>query len=150
MSGVPAKTAKVSCPPVQPPAHFPGKRSDGAPADDPNDPHKGKFGGRSEVNGRRIYITNVKEIKKNAYMAFTLVVEATGGAPPLTGTVRFQLHPSFDEDDYEEKVINGRARSRIRAAYGAFTVGVSIISEDVRLELDLSELNAFPKWFRER
>jgi hypothetical protein len=113
------------------------------------DPHKGQFGGLYERNGRRLYVTDLREVKKDTYMAFTLVVESLPGFAPLVGNVRFQLHPTFDEPDYAESAINGRAESQIRAAYGAFTVGVTF-EGGKKLELDLSELEIFPPWFRER
>jgi hypothetical protein len=117
--------------------------------DNPHDPHKGKFGGQAQRNGRRLFVRARKEVKKNTYMAFDLVVAATKGEQPITGEVRFQLHPTFAANDYTERVRNGKAVSRIGASYGAFTVGVTILNEGTKLELDLSELNVFPKWFRE-
>jgi hypothetical protein len=43
----------------------------------------------------------------------------------------------------------GRAEIQILAAFGAFTIRISIVDENIKLELDLSELDSFPIWFRE-
>ena len=114
------------------------------------DPHKGRFGGKSENSGRRVYVQNEKVVKTGSYMSFEIVVEATPGAPPLTGKVRFQLHPTFHDDERLQDVVKGRAKIKIGAAYGAFTLGITILPENIKLELDLSELDIFPPWFRER
>jgi hypothetical protein len=114
------------------------------------DPHKGMFGGSPERNGRVLTVENIDIIEDDAYLGFTLVVKPTEGAPPVKGKVRFRLHPTFAPDDYEEVAKNGAVRSRIPAAYGAFTVGVTADNGQTQLELDLSELDVFPTWFRER
>ncbi|MFE1602378.1 SIR2 family protein [Methylobacterium sp. ID0610] len=120
---------------------------------DPLDPNKGRFGGLPETVHRRLRVADIEEIGGREYLAFTLIVESKPGEPRLTGRVQFHLHPTFPRKCYTETARNGSAKFRIDVAYGAFTVGVVIERDPAganRLELDLSEVPAFPQWFRER
>ncbi|MER9183701.1 SIR2 family protein [Mesorhizobium sp. M0767] len=113
------------------------------------DPHKGRFGGRAKTDNRALSVEDIVIVAEDAYVAFTLVVASTGD-PPLEGEVRFQLHPTFHRDDYTEIAKDGQSSSHVAAAYGAFTVGVTADGGKTKLELDLSEIDQFPTWFRER
>src|SRR5215472_10524348 len=102
-----------------------------------SDPNKGKFGGRSEQGGRRLFVHD-HEDKGGGKHLFYLTVEATAGAPPLTGTVTFFLHPTFPWPKVEVSAQNGKATTPV-VAFGAFTVGAVCGDPAVRLELDLCE-----------
>ena len=117
---------------------------------DPEDPHKGRFGGLSEHSGRRLSVVQVDA--PTAYtLRLALIFEPLPGYPPIAGPVTFHLHPTFNPS--VETVlpgIDGRAICQIHA-YGAFTVGVEIAGEpDRKYELDIAMRPELPLWFRQR
>jgi hypothetical protein len=115
---------------------------------DPNDPHKGCFGGRAAANGR-VLSAHVRTTQgDDDWFEVRLEVAAGPGAPPLEGEVKFHLHPTFSHSVVARPVKDGRARLKV-TAWGAFTVGAET-SDGTRLELDLAELPAAPMAFRLR
>lgn len=125
---------------------------------DPLDLQKGKWGGKPERNGRRLYVADsIKCDEKKGVCRFRLVVESAdddgdpepGSRSPLAGTVRFHLHQTFANRAYDVSVKKGKATTTI-TAYGAFTVGAEADNGATPLELDLAQVEAFPKWFREK
>jgi MinD-like ATPase involved in chromosome partitioning or flagellar assembly len=123
--------------------------SDAARSDhaaDPEDPQKGRWGGRAASGGRTLTaaVTTVSDDW------FAIVLEVVGVSErPLTGTVEFHLHPSFSPSLQTVEAESNRAVLRL-AGWGAFTAGVSADDGNTRLELDLSELPDTPPKFRER
>jgi hypothetical protein len=118
--------------------------------DDSLDQQKGRWGGRPETAERRLRVENVQE-RGRFLCEFDLVVETRAGAvKPLEGGVEFHLHQTFKPKDVRSKeAVNGEARLTL-TAYGAFTVGVKADGGATRLELDLSQVEDFSQWFRER
>lgn len=114
----------------------------------PEDPEKGRWGGKAEMAGRRL-IGEVTRIKgSDEFFDVTLRVVSTDVARPLTGVVRFHLHPSFKRSVVDVPVENGEARLELQA-WGAFTVG-AVCDGTTTLELDLAEDPKNPEKFRSR
>lgn len=112
----------------------------------PDDPEKGKWGGHSIVNEKRISAT-VLPIENNQHLfKVTLNVASINSAKPIKGKVIFHLHPTFINTDRTIEAENGVAQLHL-IAYGAFTVGVET-EDGTKLELDLSEDISFPEVFR--
>jgi hypothetical protein len=118
-------------------------------ADYLDDPQKGKWGGRPENNGRKISAAVLGSIIPNFYEV-TLTVESTDKDKPLTGYVNFHLHNTFRNPNPKMAVYDGKAILKLNMVYGAFTVGAEADEGKTRLELDLAELEAAPREFRER
>jgi hypothetical protein len=117
-------------------------------AANPEDPNKGRFGGRSSQRGRRLSAAVSRIPDDRDWFRVILTVEAEVGAQPLTGTVTFHLHPTFPETTVPIPAVGNRARLELRA-YGAFTVG-AVTGDGTRIELDLAELPDAPMEFRMR
>jgi cellulose biosynthesis protein BcsQ len=113
---------------------------------DIDDPQKGKFGGVSERNGRRI-VASVSPLKSQ-WFTINLKLEPTGDVP-LTGSVEFHLHPTFRPEMISVPTKDGVASLKLRA-WGPFTVGAVADKGQTRLELDLAHLSGVPRAFRER
>jgi hypothetical protein len=112
-----------------------------------SDPNKGQFSGLAERNGRRLRVHDHKD-DGNGMHSFHLSVESTAGAPPLTGIVRFYLHPTFARPVVDVPVEGGKATLPVRA-FGAFTVGAEREERRTVLELDLATAEqALPQEFR--
>jgi len=126
------------------------KPSKALPEFDPEDPHKGRFGETSERNGRRLSVASF-EINDDETLDITLRVDASADAAnrPLAGPVSFHLHPTFPRQVVTHRAKKGVADCVIEA-YGAFTIGVEVIDEKLKLELDLATQPELPMWFRRR
>lgn len=113
------------------------------------DPHKGKFGGQAEVNGLKLTadVTKMVDIDEN-YFRIKLRVAPTGDRS-LDKPVTFHLHPTFNPDEVPVSPVGNEAVLE-RAAWGGFTVGVTVEGEETRLELDLAELPNAPALFKSR
>lgn len=116
---------------------------------DPEDPEKGRWGGRSADRGR-VLSASVEEIA-NRWYAIELEVRAADAAiaTPLDGEVVFHLHPSFRDPVRRVQVVDGRATLRLRG-WSAFTVGAEADAGRTTLELDLAGDLSFPAAFRAR
>lgn len=112
---------------------------------DLDDPHHGRFGGKSERAGRRLRASVSEGV--NGWYNVGLSVESTD-ALPLEGEVEFHLHPTFRPPIVRVPARNDIAVLKL-SAWGAFTVGV-VADNGTRLELNLSELADAPPVFRER
>lgn len=143
-----------------PPAPAPGPaprrtptaaRATGAGTDDPQ---KGKWGGLSERDGFKVYVSGnaVREITPDLFR-LTLCVSSTADAMPLSVPVRVHLHDSFDPMVRVLNPESGLVRMPM-VLYGSFTVGVEVLVPDrepVRLELDLADpLIHSPQAFKDR
>jgi hypothetical protein len=111
---------------------------------DPEDPQKGKWGGKAKANGREVR-ASVREIEADWFETI-LTVRSTSPRRPLQGTVIFHLHPTMVPSTRSTAVRNGIARLKFES-YGAFTVGVEADRGATRLELDLATLGGAPLMF---
>ncbi len=100
------------------------------------DPQKGKWGGFTENNNRKITAA-ISRITGSEWAEIILRVESTDTRKhPLKGIVVFHLHPTFLNANPVIIVLNGIAELKIKA-WGAFTVGAEADNGSTRLELDL-------------
>ncbi len=115
-----------------------------------DDPEKGRWGGSpvSADGSRRLSAVVTGEAQIPGLYRIQLRVSAAPGSP-LTGAVRFHVHPTFARTTYTIPVIDNEATLEL-VAYGAFTVGAEADEGRTRLELDLAELADAPQPFRER
>ena len=107
---------------------------------DPEDPQKGKWGESPSSNGR-LFSARVEKIPdESVFRRVVLRVESTDATKPLSGNVKFHLHPTFANSEVEVPVINGVAETSV-VAYGAFTVGAEADGGATKLEFNLVTLN---------
>lgn len=129
---------RTSPPPPEPPN---GVKLAAATPLDPDDPNKGRFGGSAEAGGRRL-TANIKPLsgEKSARCRVRFQVVSTDPDHPLSGSVRFYLHPTFgDWTEYDVNVKGGIAADEI-ISYGAFTIGAQADTGQTQLELDLMDV----------
>lgn len=112
---------------------------------DPDDPQKGKWGGKAKANGREVTAT-VRELEPGWFEA-TIKVRSTQTRRPLTGDVMFFLHPTLIPPVRSATASRGVATIKVES-YGAYTLGVEAESGKTRLELDLATLEQAPMLFR--
>ncbi len=117
--------------------------------DNNDDPNAGKFGGKAEVNGRRLQ-AHVEETGFDPERFFVeLEVLSTDTNKPLEGEVKIFLHPTYRQPERVLPVINGRVDLHL-VAWGSYTVGVECDNGQTKLELDLSKIPGVPQKFAER
>ncbi|MBI3448907.1 MAG: hypothetical protein HY049_08345 [Acidobacteria bacterium] len=104
-----------------------------------DDPQKGRWGGKRASRNRVIGVGRIRSLRyDNDYYRIPLEVRSTDPANhPLTGSVTFHLHPTFDPDVQVVEARNGVARLEL-VSYGAFTVGAAT-DEGATLEIDLAD-----------
>lgn len=121
----------------------------GATAPATDDPQKGKWGGQRAAGGYEVRAGKITALKSDPdYFRVPLTVGRTDGRP-VTGTVTFHLHDSFDPDVDEVEAEDGVAELEV-VGYGAFTAGVEL-PDGTKLELDLSDPDiAAPAKFKAR
>ncbi|WP_131724392.1 YEATS-associated helix-containing protein [Chryseobacterium indologenes] len=112
-----------------------------------NDPQKGRFGGKSCVNGKTLSVEYDSYIIPG-FLNLTIKVSADEGE--LTSDVYLFLHNSFAKsiihlEGYGKKEVEYKIPS-----YGAFTIGAILDNGNTLLELDIAELKNFPESFRNR
>lgn len=122
------------------------------PIIDRDDPQKGRWGGKSQRNGRRLTALVRKTSSRN-WFKLTIKVEALRGSPDITDPVWFHLHDSFPRAHVRADKQTPRMAEFEIEAYGAFTVGAEIRGEAIRgqpsvLELGLCKLRRAPSEFR--
>jgi hypothetical protein len=112
----------------------------------PDDPQKGRFGGKSERNFRKLD-ADVKPSSNPNYFHVKLWVESTDPENhPHNSETIFYIHDSFSPS-----VLTCKSNeTKEMLAYGAFTVGVITDEGRTMLELDLAKDQRFPKDFRDR
>jgi Mrp family chromosome partitioning ATPase len=113
------------------------------------DPQKGKWGGLSESNGRRLTAVVSPRPGGEGWFHLEMRVESTDPSKPLAGRVRFHLHDTFPTASPEVPVTDETAWLKV-AAWGAFTVGAEADGGETKLELDLAELPDAPDVFKSR
>jgi hypothetical protein len=112
-----------------------------------DDPQKGRFGGQSQANGKKLQAEVSSSVLPAFYSVQLSVITISG--TPLTGDVIFFLHNSFSKIVRIVTAQNGIAKLDSLLAYGAFTIGVVTDYGKTLLELDLSDPDlGFPKEFR--
>jgi hypothetical protein len=123
-------------------------RRDSAGSEWEEDPNKGKFGGSPERNDRRLEAVIAPATdERSAAADIVLRVISTDPKHPLTGKVRFSLHPTFGRwAEYDVEVKRGVAKDEI-TSWGAFTVGAIADEGTTRLELDLATVKGGPPKF---
>ena len=117
----------------------------GTSAFDPEDPQKGKWGGKRKANGREVKAT-VRELE-TGWFETTITVRSTRSAKPLKGAVFFHLHPTIVPSVRSAQAVRGVAKVKVES-YGAYTVGVEADDGKTQLELDLATLPNAPMLFR--
>ena len=121
----------------------------GAPIADPDDPQKGRWGGSSTRNGRKLS-GRVTPLQGNKdWYAVRLEVRSIDPRNPLTGDVVFHLHPTFQNSENVVPVRDGIGTLSL-VAWGAFTVGAVVDQGATTLELDLQDIEDAPDEFRIR
>ncbi len=115
---------------------------------DSDDPQKGRFGGSSERNGRKVSANVWQSTNSSRFFEVLIRVESTDTSTPLNGPVYFYLHNTFRRPIRIVQANNGFAELNL-LSYGAFTVGVIVKDDGTLLELDLSQDINFPKSFRD-
>jgi hypothetical protein len=103
----------------------------------------------SPDNGREISVTRLKGSEAKGYLRLRLTIKPLPKAPPIEGKVNFHLHPTFTPPAQTVEAKNGRATLEVWSL-GAFTLGVEIVDEDRKFELDLATSPELPVWFRQR
>jgi hypothetical protein len=118
------------------------KAPGGKPGPDPDDPNKGHFGGSPTANDRVLEADIVPVSgEKSPACRVHFWVRSTNPAKPLTGEVKFYLHPTFSRwASYEIPVENGVAEDSI-VSWGAFTIGAEVEGGATKLELDLMDVD---------
>ncbi len=112
-----------------------------------DDPQRGRFGGKSEVNGLILSASFEEVGSRNLVRAFIRV--APKGDQLLTREVHFYLHDTFKPDEVVVAPSEGVARLDL-LVYGGFTVGAWIPERDgTLLELDLAKVKGAPRIIRE-
>lgn len=113
-----------------------------------DDPQKGKWGGFSDANGRHLSAIVGKTDDRNIFKVQLTVVGEKD--KPLTGLVKFHLHPTFKDPTPVITASNNRAELKLSRVWGAFTVGVETDGGRTKLELDLATLADAPEIFKSR
>jgi type II secretory pathway pseudopilin PulG len=115
-----------------------------------DDPCKGNYGGKREDENFKITVDKIPDPSINGWYNLTYVVTAKNPSQKkLEGDVVFHLHPTFKPDVETVKAINGVAKLN-KIAWGAFTIGVEILSTGSKLELDLGDEDDLPDDFKKR
>lgn len=110
-----------------------------------DDLQKGRWGGKTESNGKQIRATVVQSNVKSFYDILITVSDKT---KPLDVPVAVFVHDSFrfpDDVIYIKPNANGMAQITL-TAYEAFTVG-ALFADATELELDLNEQKGYPDGF---
>lgn len=112
-----------------------------------DDPNKNKFGGKNKV-GDLVITGDVRTSTIENRFDVRIRVENTNKGKPLMGKVVFHLHPKYSENKKTVEITNGSAELCLVSIPNPFTIGAEI--GDIRLELDLRELDNLPHGFVNR
>jgi len=110
------------------------------------DPQQGNFGGEAASRGYELLVTKWK-VGPNAQLVVDLEVRASSSAlrPALA---EFHLHPSLPQSVIAKPANHdGRVQISIEI-YEAFVIGAIVKPGEVRLELDLSQVQDIPSEYR--
>jgi hypothetical protein len=116
------------------------------------DLQKGRWGGQSERNGRRL-TAELGEVSRGLFLV-DLIVSSTDKTP-LQGPVVFHLHDSFPRSVIHIRRIRDGRRATLEevSSEGVFTVGAQVkdaYGSWIGLELDLATLKGIPARFLDR
>jgi hypothetical protein len=123
------------------------------PVTHPDDPQKGRFGGKAKNNFRELKGEVTSSSTLNFYRVKIWVESTDPQNYPLNSDVIFYIHDSFSPSVFTYKpneFKNGMAIENGILSYGAFTVGVITDNGKTLLELDLVDVPGAPKQFKER
>ena len=103
-----------------------------------NDPLKKSWAGvQGPVSNKRQLSAEVKEIPGSIFYKLKLTVQSTDPTDPLTGYVKFYLHPTFVNSEPIVPVVNGMATLHL-ISYGSFTFGVETDNGQRKVKMDLA------------
>jgi len=124
-------------------------RPDDPPITNIDDPQNGRWGGKSEHNGRKLGIANLTW--DESYLYFDVVVSSTDGSP-LQGPVRFHLHDTYSRNIYWIRKIQSDNTAILQEVNGdgVYTIGAQVRDKDgnwIGLEYDLARIRNIPKRF---
>lgn len=108
-----------------------------------DDPQKGRWGGKSISNNRKLSATFSYDEGQEFCKIFLKVESTSPVIKPLKDTVIFHLHDSFINQNPTIFVYNGVAELTLMA-WGGFTVGAETDNGTTHLELNLAELDDAP------
>jgi len=110
-----------------------------------DDPQKGKWGGKPEVNGRKMSAAFGDKDKDTNEYAVTVTVASTDPVnKPLTGVVIFYLPADINNGVQSVPVANGEATLKFSTSR-AFAIGAECDCCETKLELDLRDVADVPK-----
>lgn len=114
-----------------------------------DDPQKGMWGGKNEVNNRRL--TALVNEKFNGLYSLHITVESTDPLNPIDDkdVVLIALHNTWVPPYYLLNIKNGKAEIEL-LAYGSFTIGAYCDKGTTELELDLAELPGVSTEFKHK
>jgi hypothetical protein len=133
---------------------IPENPPDPTPIVNSDDPQRGRWGGSSERDGRKIEASLDKDrIRKNVFY-FTAVVSSIDDSP-LVGPVKFHLHTSYRPHIITIRRVRDNRWASLEdySAEGVYTIGVQVKGRSgdwTQLELDLAKLRGLPRRFRSR
>jgi hypothetical protein len=116
-----------------------------------DDPQKDLWGGQHTRKDRQLSAVVTKVPGEKKWFQIRLEVKSTKEPNPLTGSVTFYLHDSFDKPVITVPVRSGAAILTV-VAFGAFTVGAKVEEDNgavTILERDLAEVEDAPLAFRQ-
>lgn len=114
----------------------------------PDDPNHGRFGGKARVGGFSLFPHFLEDNAKA--VAVQLLVEADDASLLTVGdSAWFCLHPTFFPD-WVRVYFRGRTAVLPVKAWGGFTVGVWLPSQNIELEYDLAAAPDAPTIIRTR
>ncbi|WP_372784650.1 pYEATS domain-containing protein [Phenylobacterium sp.] len=108
-----------------------------------DDLNKGRFGGKSEVDGFHLAVSFDDIRGRWVYMTLSITAPE-GSTESYVDRAIFFLHNSFDADRLTAVFRNDCASVSI-VSYGGFTVGAWLPSRLIELELDLARVPGAPK-----
>jgi hypothetical protein len=111
------------------------------------DPWSGYFGGHPAASGNKILIAKVERLSlPGPLYKIRLEVRSTNPLVPLTGLVKFFLHPTFSDPFPVREASNGVAELEL-IAYGSWTVG-AVCADGTELGLNLAKIPGVDEHFR--
>jgi hypothetical protein len=116
-----------------------------------SDPNHGRFGGSPISNHRKLEAVVTQTWEPSAACDLLISVRSTDPKRfPLTGKVRFYLHPTFGKwTEYDVDVVDGVAEDEI-TSWGVFTIGVKADGGKTLLEFDLADVEDGSEAFYEQ
>lgn len=121
------------------------------PIINPEDIHKGRFGGKSARNNRILEVEVIADPINLNWFKLKLNVKSTNQSKyPLTSNVIFYLHDTFAQPVITVQPDEAGVAMLEIKSWGAFTVGVVTDDGNTLLEKDLAADSDYPKLFRER